>query len=141
MTDNNNINRDDDLPEITDTIVVRGKALAENVTPLQNKQEIIDAIKLVFDPEIEIDVYNLGLIYDISLKGNGDVNIIITLTSPTCPMADEIPIWVAEIIASLEGIGIVEVKIVWDPPWNLDKLTNEAKFQLDINNIDFNFDI
>ena len=141
MTDNNNINRDDDLPEITDTIVVRGKALAENVTPLQNKQEIIDAIKLVFDPEIEIDVYNLGLIYDISLKGNGDVNIIMTLTSPTCPMADEIPIWVAETIASLEGIGIVEVKIVWDPPWNLDKLTNEAKFQLDINNIDFNFDI
>lgn len=131
----------ENLSEITDIIVVRGEPLEKSITPLQNKDDVIEAIKLVFDPEIQIDVYNLGLIYDIFLKTNGNVNVLMTLTSPTCPMADEIPIWVAETIASLEGVGVVEVKIIWDPPWNLDKLTEEAKFQLDINNMDFNFDI
>ena len=130
----------ENLPEITDIIVTRGESLDKNVSPIKNKNEIIDAIKLVFDPEIQIDIYNLGLIYDISLQKNGNVNISMTLTSPTCPMADEIPIWVAETVAALDGVGIVTVKIVWDPPWSLDKLTKEAKFQLDINNMNFDFE-
>ena len=139
MTENK-INNTENLPEITDIVVIRGENLDKDITPLKNKNDIIDAIKLVFDPEIEIDVYNLGLIYNVDLQKNGNVNIVMTLTSPTCPMADEIPIWVAETVAGLDGVGKVEVKVVWNPPWNLDKLTDEAKFQLDINDLDFNFD-
>ena len=136
----NIINNKENLPEITDIIVIRGESLDKNVSPIKNKNEIIDAIKLVFDPEIQVDVYNLGLIYDVCLEEDGNVNILMTLTSPTCPMADEIPIWVAETVAGLDGVGIVTVKIVWNPPWNLNKLTEEAKFQLDINNMNFDFE-
>ena len=139
MTENK-ISDTENLPEITDIIVTRGENLKENITPLKNKDEIIDAIKLVFDPEIQVDVYNLGLIYNVYLEKNGNVNIIMSLTSPTCPMADEIPIWVAETVAALDGVGIVTVKVVWEPAWNLDKLTDEAKFQLDINNMNFDFE-
>ena len=139
MTENK-ISDTENLPEITDIIVTRGENLKENITPLKNKDEIIDAIKLVFDPEIQVDVYNLGLIYNVCLEKNGNINIIMSLTSPTCPMADEIPIWVAETVAALDGVGIVTVKVVWEPAWNLDKLTDEAKFQLDINNMNFDFE-
>lgn len=122
------------LPEIEDIIITKGKPLKENL-PIKNKEEIINAIKLVFDPEIQIDVYNLGLIYNIELLNNGNVNIVMTLTSPTCPMADEIPVWVAETVSDIEGVGIVEVKVIWDPPWDLSKLTDEAKFQLEIGDL------
>ncbi len=122
------------LPEIEDIIITKGKPLKETL-PIKNKEEIINAIKLVFDPEIQIDVYNLGLIYNIELLNNGNVNIVMTLTSPTCPMADEIPVWVAETVSDIEGVGIVEVKVIWDPPWDLSKLTDEAKFQLEIGDL------
>ena len=134
------IKLDADIKEIEDIVIQRGKILSKTQKPLKKKETVIDAIKLVFDPEINIDVYNLGLIYDVDLdKKTGNVKIVMTLTSPTCPMADEIPVWVAESIESLEGVGLVEVKVVWDPVWDLSKISEEAKFQMEIDNIDEDF--
>ncbi len=133
----NNINiSDDDLPEIEDKEIKKGTPLKDGDIPLSNKDIIIDAIKLIFDPEIQVDIYNLGLIYNIDLQKNGDVNITMTLTSPTCPMADEIPIWVADSVTSLDGVGVVTINLVWDPAWDLSRLSEDAKFQLEINDLD-----
>ncbi len=123
---------DAELKEIQDVFVERGQSLDKKTKPLKKKDNIIDALKLVFDPEINVDVYNLGLIYGIDLQKNGDVNITMTLTSPTCPMADEIPVWVAESVASVAGVGKVVVHVVWQPAWDLSKMSEEAKFQLEI---------
>lgn len=130
---------DADVKEIEDVLVVRGKPLSRFRRAIKKKDNIIDALKLVFDPEISVDVYNLGLIYDIEILKNGDVNIVMTLTSPTCPMAEEIPIWVAESVASVEGVGVVNVKVVWEPVWDLSKMSEEAKFQMEIGDLDFGF--
>lgn len=130
---------DSDVKEIEDILVVRGKPLSRFRRAIKKKDNIIDALKLVFDPEISVDVYNLGLIYDIEILKNGDVNIVMTLTSPTCPMADEIPVWVADSVASLEGVGVVNVKVVWDPVWDLSKMSEEAKFQMELGDLDFSF--
>ena len=130
---------DSDVKEIEDILVVRGKPLSRFRRAIKKKDNIIDALKLVFDPEISVDVYNLGLIYDIEILKNGDVNIVMTLTSPTCPMADEIPVWVADSVASVEGVGVVNVKVVWDPVWDLSKMSEEAKFQMELGDLDFSF--
>lgn len=130
---------DSDVKEIEDVLVVRGKPLSRFRRAIKKKDNIIDALKLVFDPEISVDVYNLGLIYDIEILKNGDVNIVMTLTSPTCPMADEIPVWVADSVASVEGVGVVNVKVVWDPVWDLSKMSEEAKFQMELGDLDFSF--
>lgn len=131
---------DGDVKEIQDVIVHRGEPLGPKQKPLKKKDAIIDALKLIFDPEINVDVYNLGLIYNIDLQKNGNVNIVMTLTAPTCPMADEIPVWVAESVSSVEGVGAVEVHVVWSPAWDLSKMSEEAKFQLEIADLDLNFD-
>jgi len=135
MTDENFV-IDGELKEIEDIVVKRGKSLESGILPLKTKDTIIDALKLVFDPEIDIDVYNLGLIYDIELDAKGNVKIIMTLTSPTCPMADEIPVWVAEAVADIEGVGEVEVNVVWQPVWDLSKLSEEAKFQMELGDLE-----
>lgn len=126
---------DGEVKELSDIEVFEGSPLpeGENVAELA---EVIDALKLVFDPEINVDVYNLGLIYKTEIQKNGDVYIEMTLTSPTCPMAEEIPHWVADSVASLDGVGVVHVKLVWYPAWDLSKMTEEAKFQLDIADMD-----
>lgn len=93
---------------------------------------IVDAIKLVQDPELMLDVYNLGLIYDIKIKENGDVNIDMSLTSPACPIAGEMPGMVARAVTTVEGTGIVDVKLIWDPPWTIDRLSDEIKMIMGI---------
>lgn len=135
--DDENFVIDGDLKEIEDIVVKRGKPLDSGVSPIKSKDAIIDALKLVFDPEIDIDVYNLGLIYEINLEKNGDVKIVMTLTSPTCPMADEIPVWVADATADVEGVGQVEVNVVWQPTWDLSRLSEEAKFQMELGDLEF----
>ena len=131
---------DGEIKELKDVIIHRGKPLEKKQKPLKKKDAIIAALQLVFDPEIRVDVYNLGLIYDIDLdKKTGNVKIVMTLTSPTCPMADEIPIWVAESVESVDGVGEVEVKVVWSPVWDLSKMSEEAKFQMEISEFDESF--
>ena len=100
---------------------------------------VVDAIKLVFDPDVNIDVYNLGLIYAIDIREDGNVFIDMTLTSPTCPMAEILPALVADMVAGVEGVGEVEVKLVWEPAWDLSRLSDEAKFQMDMGDLDLSF--
>ncbi|MGN0919286.1 MAG: iron-sulfur cluster assembly protein [Alphaproteobacteria bacterium] len=95
-----------------------------------SKEEIIAAVKSVQDPELMINIYDLGLIYDINQKENGDVDIVMTLTSPMCPLAGDMPKMVANAVSSVPGTGIITVELTFDPPWGLDKLSEEIKLSM-----------
>jgi len=96
------------------------------------EEKIIEAIKTVYDPEIPVDIYELGLIYNIDLQDDGRVNLRMTLTTPMCPVADSLPMEVQEKIASVEGVSDVELEVVYDPPWNKEMMSEEARFALDM---------
>ena len=108
-----------------------GKPLPEGEKPAK-MYDIVEAIKTVSDPEIMINVYDLGLIYKIQQVENGDLNIEMTLTAPGCPVAGILPQQVAEAAAGVKGVGRVEVKIVWEPAWTMDRLSEEAKAMLEL---------
>ena len=91
---------------------------------------IIEALKTVQDPELMLDVYSLGLIYKIDITPRGDVTIEMTLTSPMCPIAGEMPGMVALAVSKVDGVGVVNVFLVWDPPWTLDMLDDDLKMAL-----------
>ena len=101
-----------------------------NENKLNIKNDIITALQGVYDPEIPVSIYDLGLIYDIVLKKNGDVNIVMTLTTPHCPEAQSIPEKVADVVSVLNGVNEVKVDITWEPPWTQEKMTEEAKLEL-----------
>ena len=103
----------------------------ENEVSLINKEEIIACIKTVMDPEIPVNLYDLGLIYSIKIINN-NVSIEMTLTNPNCPVAGQMPENVGKSIESLNGIKSIEVKLVWSPPWNKDLMSEDAKLALDI---------
>ena len=94
---------------------------------------IIDKLKQVFDPEIPVSVYDLGLIYKIDRFNNGNINIEMSLTAPACPVAGELPKEVCEKVSSIETVGEVTVKLVWDPAWNSEMMSEDAKLLLDVN--------
>lgn len=94
--------------------------------------DIVEAIKTVCDPEIPINVYDMGLIYKIKQEDGGDLYIEMTLTAPTCPIAGILPQQVADAAAGVEGVGKVEVKLVWEPAWTPDKMTEDAKEMLEL---------
>lgn len=106
--------------------------------PLANGQEkakmfdIVEAIKTVSDPEIPINVYDMGLIYKINQQDSGDLDIDMTLTAPTCPIAGVLPQQVADAVAAVAGVGKVEVKLIWEPAWTPDKMTDDAKEMLEL---------
>jgi len=108
------------------------KENAPKITNPIEQEEVIIALKTVFDPEINVNIYDLGLIYRIEIKAEGEVDIIMTLTSPLCPVADEMPHMVADSVLALEGVSAVRVKIVWDPPWDLSMISDEGRFLLDM---------
>ncbi|SJZ57403.1 SUF system Fe-S cluster assembly protein [Consotaella salsifontis] len=89
--------------------------------------DIIKALKTVYDPEIPADIYELGLIYKIDIEDDRSVRIEMTLTAPGCPVAGEMPTWVENAVASIEGISHVDVEIVFDPPWTPDRMSEEAQ--------------
>lgn len=97
---------------------------------------ILNAIREVYDPEIPVNVYELGLIYKIEIKdheeGDSDVEIKMTLTSPGCPVAQEMPGWVQGAVLPIEGVGEVDVEIVWDPTWDPSMMAETAKMQLNM---------
>jgi FeS assembly SUF system protein len=126
-----------DVAEFPQVVARAGKPLEPGLAPLKDKSAIIDALKLVYDPDVGIDIYNLGLIYDVRLKENGDVEIDMSLTSPTCPIAEDMPRWAADAAATVEGVGEVEAKLVWEPMWDLSRLSQEAKYQLDMTDLEF----
>ena len=93
-------------------------------------EKIIRAIKTVYDPEIPVDVYELGLIYEIDIKDNKDVQVLMTLTSPSCPAAESIPSDVKNRIEMIKEINDVDVEITFDPPYTSDLMSEEAKLEL-----------
>ena len=98
--------------------------------------QIKAALRKIFDPEIPVNIYELGLIYKIDVMpkedGKCDVYVEMTLTSPACPVAQEMPVWVQGAIFPLEGVGNVDVDIIWDPPWDPSKMAETAKLQLNM---------
>ena len=96
------------------------------------KEKIVSEIKKIYDPEIPVNIYELGLIYKIEIKDENKVFIEMTLTSPNCPVAESLPNSVKENILKIEGIKDVELKLVWDPPWTRDKMSEAAKLELNL---------
>ena len=99
----------------------------ENGEETASREDIIEALKTVSDPEIMINIWDMGLVYKIEQKENADVYIEMTVTSPMCPVAGVLPQQAADAVAGIKGVGEVEVKIVWEPAWSLANLSDEAK--------------
>jgi FeS assembly SUF system protein len=95
-------------------------------------QALIRELKTVFDPEIPVDIYELGLIYKIDVTDKKDVFIDMTLTAPACPVAGEMPGWVKDAVSKVPGIGEVTVNMVFDPPWTPERMSEEAKLELNM---------
>ena len=93
---------------------------------------IVAALKTVYDPEIPSDIYELGLIYKVDLKDDRAVDVTMTLTTPNCPAAGELPTMVENAIASVPGVGVVNVNLVWDPAWTPDRMSDEARLVLNM---------
>ncbi|WP_436641922.1 SUF system Fe-S cluster assembly protein [Microbaculum sp. FT89] len=93
--------------------------------------DIIGALKSVYDPEIPVDIYELGLIYKIDVDDDRNVAIDMTLTAPGCPVAGEMPTWVETAVSSVSGVGDVKVQMVFDPPWDPSRMSDEARVALD----------
>ena len=96
------------------------------------KDKIVLEIKKIYDPEIPVNIYELGLIYKIDVKNESKVDIEMTLTSPNCPVAESLPKMVKDSILKIDGVDDVELKLVWDPPWTKDKMSEGAKLELNI---------
>ena len=96
------------------------------------KNKVIEKIKKIYDPEIPVNIYELGLIYKIEVDETNKVNIDMTLTSPNCPVDESLPNQVKEDIMELEEVSDVNLKIVWEPPWDKDKMSEAAKLELNI---------
>jgi FeS assembly SUF system protein len=92
--------------------------------------EVVNVLKTTFDPEIPVNIYDLGLIYDIEVSDNKKVKITMTLTAPNCPVADSLPVEIRERIAAIEGVSGAEVNLVFDPPWNQSMMSEEALLEL-----------
>ena len=110
---------------------VRGQAL----TPGQSwasEQSLVEAIQTVHDPEIPVNLWDLGLIYRLEQLPNGDVEVDMTLTAPGCPVAGEMPVMVADAVAKVDGAGQVTVTLVWEPPWTKDRMSEDARLLLDL---------
>jgi FeS assembly SUF system protein len=90
-----------------------------------------DALKTVHDPEIPVNIFDLGLIYDVDRRPNGDVYITMSLTAPGCPVAGEMPGQVAAAVAAADGVGEVSVELVWSPPWTPERMSDDARLALD----------
>ncbi len=95
-------------------------------------EKVVTQLKTVYDPEIPVDIYELGLIYRLDCKDNGDIDVDMTLTAPACPVAEEIPQWVADAVVKTEGAGKVMVQLVFEPPWTPDRMSDEARLELDM---------
>lgn len=94
------------------------------------QERVIAAIRTIYDPEISVNIYDLGLIYDIQIDDQSDVSVDMTLTSPACPVAGSLPGQVECAIKAVEGVHDANVKLVWDPPWGQDRMSDEAKLAL-----------
>ena len=91
---------------------------------------VVEACRTVYDPEIPVNIYDLGLVYTIDINAENDVRLIMTLTAPGCPVAGEMPGWLNDAIEPCAGVKSVEVELTWDPPWGMDMMSDEARLEL-----------
>ena len=91
---------------------------------------VVEACSTVYDPEIPVNIYDLGLVYTIDINAENDVRLIMTLTAPGCPVAGEMPGWLNDAIEPVAGVKSVEVELTWDPPWGMDMMSDEARLEL-----------
>jgi FeS assembly SUF system protein len=98
--------------------------------PEELREPIIEELRKVHDPEIPVNIYDLGLIYRIDIADNGDVSVDMTLTAPACPVAGMMPVMVEDAVKKVEGVGEVKVELVWDPPWKPEMMSEEARLEL-----------
>ena len=119
-------------PQTPQTEIVNpGSALsAEELQDFTIK--LVSALKSVYDPEIPVDIYELGLIYKVDVADNKDVKVDMTLTAPACPVAGEMPVMVQQALETVEGIGKVTVEMTFDPPWTPERMSEEAKLELNM---------
>ena len=96
------------------------------------KKKIIEEVKKIYDPEIPVNIYELGLIYKIEVHDDSKINVEMTLTTPNCPVAESLPNMVKGNIMNVEGVTHVDLKLVWDPPWSKDKMSEAAKLELNL---------
>ncbi len=106
-----------------------GEPLADGV-PVAGEEALIEAFKTVFDPEIPVNIYELGLIYEFGIDDKGGVKVEMSLTAPGCPVAGELPQWVADAAVKVDGIGEAEVILVWEPAWSPELMSEDAKLAL-----------
>jgi len=107
-------------------------AEADPTKTLELKPHVVEAISTVFDPEIPVNIYELGLVYDVVIDAAAVVHVTMTLTSPACPSAQQIPLEVASKVRAIEGVTDADVQIVWEPAWTMEKMSDAARMQLGI---------
>ena len=93
-------------------------------------EQIVEACRTVHDPEIPVNIYDLGLIYTIEVNSDGVVDVMMTLTAPGCPVAGEMPGWVQEVVEAVPGVQVANVELVWEPLWGMDMMSDEARLEL-----------
>ena len=120
-----------DVAEVKTANMETHSALAPEETERLGS-EIVAALKTVFDPEIPADIYELGLIYKVEISDERAVDVTMTLTTPNCPAAGELPTQVENAVASVPGVGVVNVNLVWDPAWSPDRMSDEARLVLNM---------
>jgi FeS assembly SUF system protein len=111
-------------------LTARAGAPLQPGMPAAEREQVEEAIRQVHDPEIPVNIYDLGLIYGLDIHPDGSVAIEMTLTAPACPVAGEMPQQVAEAVAGAEGVGEVQVTLTWDPPWTPERMSEDAKLAL-----------
>ena len=99
---------------------------------MSKKEQIIEEIRKIYDPEIPVNIYELGLIYDIQISKNWDVKILMTFTAPNCPVAESMPVEIKDKVLKIKKVNSVDVEITWDPPWNKDMMSEAAKLELNL---------
>ena len=118
-------------PGETEGLTARaGAPLEAGTIPIAGEAPVIEAIREVYDPEIPVNIYDLGLIYELQIEADGSVLVTMTLTAPGCPVAGIMPQQVAEAVAGVPGVGEAQVTLTWDPPWTKERMSEDARLAL-----------
>ncbi len=104
--------------------------IAPSTTDHPLYEQVVEACRTVYDPEIPVNIYALGLIYTIEISDENEVRIVMSLTAPGCPVAGEMPGWVADAVEPIPGVKQVDVQLTWEPPWGMDMMSDEARLEL-----------
>lgn len=130
MSDENAMDQGPDTPS---EIEARDDGGNKNLSPaMQIRDRIIAVLKTVYDPEIPVDIYELGLVYGVDVTDDGEVQVTMTLTSPMCPVAESLPPEVEEKVRGVIGVKNVALDLVWDPPWSMDMMSDSARLELNL---------